>query len=128
MFFFLFIVHCNFGDFRFKKIKFLLYAVFIFSHYDNLPVDIDYKKKIVAGAGSGIGRATCICFAKENAKVIAVDKNADNVSNVKNALNGNSYTFFHLDKMLFHVTLCLIKTPKLTTIQKSIIFPHHSRN
>ena len=45
---------------------------------------------MIPGAGSGIGRATCIAFAKENAKVVAVDKNLKNANHVLEILNGKA--------------------------------------
>ena len=40
---------------------------------------LDGKRAIVTGAGSGIGRASALLFAKEGAWVLAVDKTADTV-------------------------------------------------
>ena len=37
------------------------------------------KVAIVTGAGAGIGRATCLLFAREGAKVVAVDLVADGI-------------------------------------------------
>jgi NAD(P)-dependent dehydrogenase (short-subunit alcohol dehydrogenase family) len=37
------------------------------------------KRAIVTGAGSGIGRASAVLFAKEGARVVAVDRTADAV-------------------------------------------------
>src|SRR5437660_12029551 len=37
------------------------------------------KVVIVTGAGAGIGRATCLLFAREGAKVVAVDLVADGI-------------------------------------------------
>jgi NAD(P)-dependent dehydrogenase (short-subunit alcohol dehydrogenase family) len=41
---------------------------------------LDGKRAIVTGAGSGIGRASALLFAKEGAAVLAVDKTADAVA------------------------------------------------
>lgn len=41
---------------------------------------LDGKVAIITGAGSGIGRATSIKFAKEGAKVVAVDVNLEGIN------------------------------------------------
>ena len=38
---------------------------------------LDGKVAIVTGAASGIGRASAILFAREGARVLAVDKNTE---------------------------------------------------
>lgn len=38
---------------------------------------LEGKRAIVTGAGSGIGRASALLFAREGARVVAVDRNAD---------------------------------------------------
>lgn len=44
---------------------------------------------IVTGAGSGIGRATCLLLAQEGAKVAAIDVHADAVKAVADTINSN---------------------------------------
>ncbi len=48
-----------------------------------------FKNKVclVTGAGSGIGRATAIAFAKEGARVVVADINMENVGNTLAILN-----------------------------------------
>lgn len=41
---------------------------------------------LLIGAGSGIGRATCVCLAREGAIVIAADKNLKNAEETVNCL------------------------------------------
>ncbi len=40
---------------------------------------LDGKVAIVTGAASGIGRASAILFAREGARLVIVDKNAEGV-------------------------------------------------
>ena len=54
---------------------------------------LDNKVAMVTGGGSGIGRATCLQFAKEGAKVLVVDiSEADGTDTVKQitALGGQA--------------------------------------
>lgn len=46
------------------------------------------KVCIVTGGGSGIGRATCRVFAREGAKVVVADRNADAAAVVAKELSG----------------------------------------
>ena len=49
---------------------------------------LDGKRAIVTGAGSGIGRASALLFAREGAKVLAVDKTADTVAETVRQIAG----------------------------------------
>jgi NAD(P)-dependent dehydrogenase (short-subunit alcohol dehydrogenase family) len=53
---------------------------------------LDGKVVIVTGAGSGIGRASAILFAREGARLVIVDQNADGLSETAGAIarNGGS--------------------------------------
>src|SRR5947207_3320856 len=44
------------------------------------------KVAVITGAGSGIGRATAVLFAREGARVVAVDKNADAAKDTAEAI------------------------------------------
>jgi len=47
---------------------------------------LDGKVAIVTGAASGIGRASAILFAREGARLVIVDRDADGLSETANAL------------------------------------------
>ncbi|MGO9743191.1 MAG: SDR family NAD(P)-dependent oxidoreductase [Roseiarcus sp.] len=46
---------------------------------------LDGKSAIVTGAGSGIGRASALLFAREGARVLAVDRSAEGVASTERA-------------------------------------------
>ncbi len=48
---------------------------------------LDGKVAIVTGAASGIGRASAVLFAREGARVIAVDQNAEGLGGTANAIS-----------------------------------------
>jgi NAD(P)-dependent dehydrogenase (short-subunit alcohol dehydrogenase family) len=50
---------------------------------------LDGKTAFVTGGGSGIGRATCIAFAREGAKVLVVD--LDGAQDTAAAIGGDAY-------------------------------------
>jgi len=47
---------------------------------------LDGKVAVVTGAGSGIGRATSILFAREGARLVVADQNADGVNETARAI------------------------------------------
>ena len=53
---------------------------------------LDGKVAIVTGAGSGIGRATSILFAREGARLVIVDKNAEGVGETAKTIAKNGGT------------------------------------
>jgi NAD(P)-dependent dehydrogenase (short-subunit alcohol dehydrogenase family) len=53
---------------------------------------LDGKVAIVTGAGSGIGRATSILFAREGARLVIVDKNAEGVTETAKTIAKNGGT------------------------------------
>jgi NAD(P)-dependent dehydrogenase (short-subunit alcohol dehydrogenase family) len=53
---------------------------------------LDGKVAIVTGAGSGIGRATSILFAREGARLVIVDKNAEGVGETAKIIAKNGGT------------------------------------
>jgi NAD(P)-dependent dehydrogenase (short-subunit alcohol dehydrogenase family) len=50
---------------------------------------LDGKVAIVTGAASGIGRASAVLFAREGARVVIVDQNADGVAETANIISQN---------------------------------------
>jgi NAD(P)-dependent dehydrogenase (short-subunit alcohol dehydrogenase family) len=50
---------------------------------------LDGKVAIVTGAGSGIGRASAILFAREGARLVIVDQNADGVKETASFITKN---------------------------------------
>ena len=60
---------------------------------------LDRKVAVITGAGSGIGRASAIMFAKEGAKVVVADINdaggEETVTSIKS--NGGEAVFIHTD-------------------------------
>jgi len=60
---------------------------------------LNNKVAIITGAGSGIGKASAIMFAKEGANVIVTDINEESANNVSEYINqqgGNSIAL-HVD-------------------------------
>ncbi|KAK6640737.1 hypothetical protein RUM44_012434 [Polyplax serrata] len=55
------------------------------------------KLALITGAGSGIGKATSLCFAREGAIVIAVDKNEQSAAEVKKAIGGQQHSAYEMD-------------------------------
>jgi NAD(P)-dependent dehydrogenase (short-subunit alcohol dehydrogenase family) len=53
---------------------------------------LDGKVAIVTGAGSGIGRATSILFAREGARLVIADQNADGVNETAHIITKNGGT------------------------------------
>ena len=53
---------------------------------------LDGKVAIVTGAGSGIGRATSILFAREGARLVIVDRQADGLAGTAKAITKNGGT------------------------------------
>jgi NAD(P)-dependent dehydrogenase (short-subunit alcohol dehydrogenase family) len=53
---------------------------------------LDGKVAVVTGAGSGIGRATSILFAREGARLLISDQNADGVNETASAITKNGGT------------------------------------
>ena len=53
---------------------------------------LDGKVAVVTGAGSGIGRAASMLFAREGARLIVVDQNADSVNETARIVAGNGGT------------------------------------
>src|SRR3984885_673199 len=53
---------------------------------------LDGKVAVVTGAGSGIGRATSILFAREGARLVISDQNADGVNETASAITKNGGT------------------------------------
>jgi NAD(P)-dependent dehydrogenase (short-subunit alcohol dehydrogenase family) len=47
---------------------------------------LDGRVAIVTGAGSGIGRASALLFAREGARLVVVDQNAEGVNETKNLI------------------------------------------
>jgi len=72
------------------------------------------KVAIITGAGSGIGRASAIMFAKEGAKIIVADINdgggEDTVTAIKSS--GGEAAFVHTDVSLAYEVESLIKVAK----------------
>jgi NAD(P)-dependent dehydrogenase (short-subunit alcohol dehydrogenase family) len=53
---------------------------------------LDGKVAVVTGAASGIGRATSILFAREGARLIVVDRNAQGLEETASAIKGDGGT------------------------------------
>ena len=53
---------------------------------------LDGKVAVVTGAGSGIGRATSILFAREGARLVISDQNADGVNETASAITTSGGT------------------------------------
>ena len=50
---------------------------------------LDGKVAIVTGAASGIGRASAVLFAREGARLIIVDQNAENLAGTAKVISQN---------------------------------------
>ncbi|MGP0057771.1 MAG: SDR family NAD(P)-dependent oxidoreductase [Beijerinckiaceae bacterium] len=53
---------------------------------------LDGKVAIVTGAASGIGRASAVLFAREGARLVIVDQNAENLAGTANIISQNGGT------------------------------------
>lgn len=64
-----------------------------------MPVNIEKKVSVITGAGSGIGLAIALLFARENFRVYILDNNKDSGEKAQKSIieNGGYCTFLHCD-------------------------------
>src|SRR5258706_5935136 len=54
---------------------------------------LENKVALITGGGSGIGKASCLLFAKEGAKVVVVDLKKESAEATANEIGGNARAF-----------------------------------
>lgn len=58
--------------------------------------DFNNRKVIITGGGSGIGKATAMLFAKQNAEVHIVDINEEEADKTAAVISENGERFLHI--------------------------------